>query len=51
MKRIDFTCSGWEGWFHPLQGWGAILSRKGERPVINTRLATEEGLTKQIEKI
>ena len=27
--RIDFTDNGWDCWYHPLQGWGAILSRKG----------------------
>jgi hypothetical protein len=42
--RIDFTYNGWDCWFHPLQGWGAILSRKGERPIIISRAATKEEL-------
>jgi hypothetical protein len=28
---VDFTYNGWDRWYHPLQGSGAILSRKGER--------------------
>ena len=48
MTRIDFTYNGWDCWFHPLQGWGAILSRKGAQPVIITRLATKEELITQI---
>ena len=47
--RLDFAYNGWDCWYHPLQGWGAILSRKGERPVIITRLATKEELIKHID--
>jgi hypothetical protein len=47
--RIDFTYNGWDCWFHPLQGWGAILSRKGVQPQIITRLATKEELIRRIE--
>jgi hypothetical protein len=47
--RIDFTYNGWDCWFHPLQGWGAILSRKGERPLI-IHLASKEALLEEINK-
>jgi hypothetical protein len=46
--RIEFTYDGWDCWYHPLQGWGAILSRKGMRPVIITRLATKDALIERI---
>jgi len=41
-SRINFTYNGWNCWFHTLQGWGAILSRKSERAVIFT-LRDERG--------
>jgi hypothetical protein len=46
--RIDFTYNLWDCWYHPLQGWGAILSRKGLQPIIITRCATKEGLITKI---
>ena len=46
--RIDFTYNGWDCWYHPLQGWGTILSRKGEQPLIISRCATKEELIKRI---
>jgi hypothetical protein len=49
--RIDFTYNGWDCWYHPLQGWGAILSRKGERPILITRCATRDGLITQIDSL
>jgi hypothetical protein len=49
MTRIDFTYNGWDCWYHPLQGWGAILSRKGERPIILTRMAAREDLIQRID--
>jgi hypothetical protein len=44
--RIDFTYNGWGCWYHPLQGWGAILSRKGLQPIIIGGRATKEELIK-----
>jgi hypothetical protein len=46
--RIDFAHNEWDCWYHPLQGWGAILSRKGERPIIITRCAKREELMDSI---
>lgn len=34
MNRIDFIHNARDCWIHRLQGWGAILTRKGEQPVI-----------------
>ncbi len=48
MNRIDFTYNGWDYWFHPLQGWGAILSRKGLQPII-IHAATREELIQRID--
>ncbi len=48
MTRIDFAYNGWDCWYHPLQEWGAILSRKGLQPIIITRCATKEELLEGI---
>ena len=40
--RIDFTFNGWDCWQNMFGEWGAMLSRKGEQPVIITRCATRE---------
>jgi hypothetical protein len=46
--RIDFTYNGWDCWRNMFGEWGAILSRKGDRPVIITRRATKEELVTEI---
>jgi hypothetical protein len=46
--RRDFTYKGWDCWYHPLQGWGAILSRKVERPIIINGCVTREELITKI---
>ena len=47
--RIDFTYNGWDCWRNMFGEWGAILSRKGQQPVIITRLTTKEELIERIE--
>lgn len=42
--RTDFAYDGWTCWRNMFGEWGAILSRKGEQPVIITRLATKKEL-------
>jgi hypothetical protein len=42
--RIDFKVGPWDCWRNMFGEWGAILSRKGEKPVIITRCATKEEL-------
>lgn len=49
-SRIDYTYNGWDCWYHPLQGWGAILSRAGQKPIIITRRATKEELLADLDK-
>lgn len=50
--RIDFTYSDgnnpWDCWRNIFGEWGAILSRKGEQPVIITGCATKEELITKI---
>lgn len=48
MERKDFTFNGWDCWFHPQNGWEAILSRKGEQPII-IHAASEKELKEKIE--
>lgn len=46
--RIDFTIGNWDCWRNMFGEWGAILSRKGEQPVIISRCATKEELITKI---
>jgi hypothetical protein len=46
--RIDFKVGAWDCWRNMFGEWGAILSRKGEQPVIIKGCATKEQLIKQI---
>jgi hypothetical protein len=46
--RIDFTYNGWDCWRNMFGEWGAIMSRKGEQPIIITRRATKEELVIEI---
>jgi hypothetical protein len=39
--RIDFQHGAWDCWRNMFGEWGAILSRKGEKPIIITGCATK----------
>ena len=47
--RVDFTYNGWDCPCNTFGEWGAILSRKGEQPIIITRRAAKNELTKLID--
>jgi hypothetical protein len=47
-ERIDFTYNGWTCWRNMFGEWGAILSRKGEQPIIIGQCATKEELITKI---
>jgi hypothetical protein len=49
MTRIDFQYVGWDCWRNMFGEWGALLSRKGEKPIIIGRFATKEDLVKEID--
>ncbi|MDR3754850.1 MAG: hypothetical protein P4K93_15160 [Terracidiphilus sp.] len=42
--RIDFTYNGWDCWRNMFGEWGAILSRKGEQPIVLIRFETKKAL-------
>jgi hypothetical protein len=46
--RIDFKIGDWDCWRNMFGEWGAILSRKGEQPIIITRCAGKEELIEEI---
>lgn len=48
--RIDFTYSGWDCWYHPFHGWGALLSRSGLKMKLITRCANRQDLISRIDE-
>lgn len=50
MKRLDFKIGAWDCWRNMFGEWGAILSRKGEQPII-VHAENRVELEKEISKI